>query len=93
VKALTAKRQEVDEEKARVLNRLRRLEGQVRGLQKMIDEERPCPEILTLLAGIRSALDATGDLILEKYLLDCQANPGGMADPQAIIQTVRLARR
>lgn len=91
--ALTAKRQEVDEEKARVLNRLRRLEGQVRGLQKMIDEERPCPEILTLLAGIRSALDATGDLILEKYLADCQANPAGMADPQTIIQTVRLARR
>ena len=82
-----------DDAKSKVLNRLRRLEGQVRGLHKMVEEERPCPEILTLLAGVRSALDATGDLILEKYLTDCHADPEAKTDPQVIIQTVKLARR
>jgi hypothetical protein len=41
------------ETRARVLNRLKRLEGQVRGLQKMVEEERNCLEILTLLAGVK----------------------------------------
>ena len=52
-------------DKSKILNRLRRLEGQVRGLHKMVEEERPCRDILTLLAGVRSALDAAGDQILE----------------------------
>lgn len=82
-----------EDDRARVLNRLRRLEGQVRGLQKMVEEDRPCQEVLTLLAGVRSALDATGDLILERYLTDCQADPQAAADTRAIIQAVRLARR
>ena len=59
--------------KTRILNRLKRLEGQVRGLQRMVAEERSCQEVLTLVSGVRSALDATADVILENYLLDCQA--------------------
>ena len=61
-----------NDEKQRILNRLRRLEGQVRGLHKMVEEERPCQEILTLLSGIKSALDATGDAIFEQYLDRCE---------------------
>ena len=48
-------------EKTRIVNRLRRLEGQVRGLQRMVEEDRSCQEILTLLSGVRSALDATAE--------------------------------
>ncbi|MER3489138.1 MAG: hypothetical protein C4328_04420 [Meiothermus sp.] len=40
-----------------MLNRLKRLEGQVRGLQKMVQEDRDCREILTLLSGVRRALE------------------------------------
>ncbi len=80
-------------EKTKILNRLRRLEGQVRGLQKMIDEERPCQEILTLLSGIRSALDSTADVILENYLRACQAEiEQGQRDLTSIIKAVKLAR-
>ena len=43
--------------KEQVLNRLKRLEGQVRGLQKMVQEDRDCREILTLLSGVRRALE------------------------------------
>ena len=59
-------------EKQKILNRLRRLEGQVRGLHKMVEEDRPCQDILTLLAGIKSALNATGDALFESYIDRCQ---------------------
>ncbi|MEM6430262.1 MAG: metal-sensitive transcriptional regulator, partial [Deinococcota bacterium] len=55
-----------------MINRLRRLEGQVRGLQRMVEEERSCKDVLTLLAGVRSALNATADRILVNYLEHCQ---------------------
>jgi DNA-binding FrmR family transcriptional regulator len=80
--------------KEQVLNRLKRLEGQVRGLQKMIEEERDCLEILTLLSGVRSALEAAGDLIFEAYLEECQAELAkGQGDTRAILGAVRLLRR
>lgn len=81
------------EARARVLNRLKRLEGQVRGLQKMVEEDRGCREILTLLSGIKSALEATGDLIFETYLEQCQADlANGQGDTRAIVEVVRLLR-
>lgn len=75
----------------RIRNRLRRLEGQVRGLQRMLDEERECADILTLLGGIRSALDATGDLILERHLLRCGAAMDE-AEREDLLKAIRLAR-
>lgn len=80
--------------KEQVLNRLKRLEGQVRGLQKMVEEDRDCREILILLSGVRSALEATGDIIFETYLEECQADLAkGQGDTRAIVEAVRLLRR
>ena len=70
---------------------MRRLEGQVRGLHKMVEEDRPCQEILTLLAGIKSALDATGDAIFEGYLDRCEQVEQPMS-PSEIIKAARLLR-
>ena len=78
-------------EQQRILNRLRRLEGQVRGLHKMVEEERPCQEILTLLAGVKSALSATGDAIFEGYLEHCQ-QVGPPASSSEIVKVARLLR-
>ncbi len=80
-------------EKTRIVNRLRRLEGQVRGLQRMVEEDRSCQEILTLLSGVRSALDATADVILETYLLECRSELADRPDEvDSIIAAVKLAR-
>ena len=80
-------------EKKRILNRLKRLEGQVRGLHRIDEEGRACRDILTLLAGVRSALDATGDTILENYLKSCQADfETGSGDVGDLLAAVRLAR-
>jgi DNA-binding FrmR family transcriptional regulator len=79
--------------KAKLLNRLRRVEGQVRGLQRMIEEGRECHEILSLLAGVRSALDAAGDLVLETYLDKCRAElQAGEGDIRELVRAVKLAR-
>lgn len=79
--------------KSRIINRLRRLEGQVRGLQRMVGEERSCQDTLTLLAGIRSALDGAGDLILEDYLENCAPGLDGDSDAVAeLVRAVKLAR-
>ncbi len=48
------------EDDARILNRLARIEGQVRGLQRMIEQGKDCEEILAQLAAIKSALDKVG---------------------------------
>lgn len=79
--------------KRKVLNRLRRLEGQVRGLQQMIEDGRSCREVLTLLAGVRSALNATGHVILEEYATGCLTEVRETESTvRDLIEAVRLAR-
>ena len=87
----TARFTPVAAEKQKILNRLRRLEGQVRGLHKMVEEDRPCQEILTLLAGIKSALNASGDAIFEQYLDRCEQVEQPIS-PSEIIKVARLLR-
>lgn len=81
-----------EKDKQRVLNRLRRIEGQVRGLHKMIEEERPCQEVLTLLSGIRSALNSTSEVVFTQYLNSCVADAGDLLSTEAIVKTARLLR-
>ena len=49
-------------------NRLKRIEGQVRGLEKMVDEDKYCIDIITQSSAIRSALSSVEDLMLENHL-------------------------
>ena len=51
--------------------RLARIAGQVSGIQKMVDEERYCVDILTQVAALRAALDQFGLLMLTSHLEDC----------------------
>ena len=50
----------MESDPARLMHRLRRLEGQVRGIQRMVEERRDCHEIITQLAAVRSAVDQVG---------------------------------
>jgi DNA-binding FrmR family transcriptional regulator len=54
-----------------VTKRLKRIEGQVRGLQKMIDDDKSCEEILIQIGSVKSALHKTGQVILEGHLHHC----------------------
>src|SRR5438067_1924274 len=55
----------------RVRDRLRRAEGQVRGVQRMLDENRPCEEIVTQLLAARSALDQVIRQVLSEQVSEC----------------------
>lgn len=57
--------------KDEVLKRLRRIEGQIKGIQKMIEEEKQCADILTQVAAARAAINKVGSLILQRYAKTC----------------------
>ena len=62
---------EVHPSHAAELTRLRRIEGQVRGIQKMIEDRRYCVDILTQLSSISAALSRVQENILERHLRSC----------------------
>jgi DNA-binding FrmR family transcriptional regulator len=77
--------------------RVNRIEGQVRGLGRMIDEDRYCIDILTQLAAVRSALDALGVELLEHHLHGCvqeavRSGDGDKAIDEALAVIRRFAR-
>jgi DNA-binding FrmR family transcriptional regulator len=59
--------------KERNQKRLRRIEGQVRGLQKMVDDDRYCADILTQIASVHEALRAVGRELMRNHLKHCAA--------------------
>ena len=59
------------ETKQRVLLRLRRIEGQVRGLQRMVEEERYCPDVMEQVSAVQESLRAAGRLMLRNHLQHC----------------------
>jgi DNA-binding FrmR family transcriptional regulator len=62
----------VDSElKAANLNRLKRIEGQVRGLQKMVEDDRYCADILVQVASVQEALRGVGRNLMKNHLQHC----------------------
>lgn len=57
--------------KASYANRLRRIEGQVRGLQRMIEEDRYCIDVLTQISSVTAALDAVALGLVDEHLRHC----------------------
>ena len=68
------------ESKEEILKRLRRIEGQVKGIHRMIEEDKNCVEILTQVAAVRAAINRAGGLILEKHSLTCIENAASSDD-------------
>jgi DNA-binding FrmR family transcriptional regulator len=56
---------------AEILVRLKRIEGQARGVQKMVEEERECADILRQLNAINEAIRSTSRLLAEQYAAEC----------------------
>jgi DNA-binding FrmR family transcriptional regulator len=73
---------EVDPEaKHSIMSRLRRIEGQVRGLQKMVDEERYCADVPMQLSSVQEALRGVGRALLHNHLKHCATEAIRSADP------------
>jgi len=70
----------MNEERRDVLLRLRRIEGQIRGLQRMVEEEVACADILTQVAAVTAAVKKVGTVVVKTYMEEClnktQRTPG-----------------
>ena len=69
-----------------IQRRLNKIEGQVKGIQRMVEEEKPCVDILTQIAAIRAAINKVGGLILDRYSRDCLQNSMNAKDQEAELQ-------
>ena len=69
------------EERKRLIDRLRRVEGQVRGLQRMVDEGRYCADILTQISAVQASLRGAADQVLEGHLRHCVTDAIRSGDP------------
>jgi CsoR family transcriptional regulator, copper-sensing transcriptional repressor len=68
--------------KDRNLKRLRRIEGQVRGLQRMVDEDRYCADIMTQISSVQQALRSVGRELMRNHLKHCAAEALRSGDPE-----------
>lgn len=59
------------EHRQQVLNRLSRIEGHVRAIKRMVENDKACPDVLIQIAAVRSAINAVGRVILEDHLQSC----------------------
>lgn len=71
------------ERRDRNLKRLRRIEGQVRGLQRMINEDRYCADILTQISSVQEALRSVGRELMRNHLKHCAASAIRSGEPEA----------
>ena len=69
-----------------IVSRLRKIEGQIRGLQGMIQDGKECEDILVQVRAVQSALKSVGSLVLKSYLLKCYNEMGEKPDPDEIFR-------
>jgi DNA-binding FrmR family transcriptional regulator len=72
-----------EERRENCLRRLKAAEGQIGGLQEMIEAQRPCMEVLTQLAAAQSALRQVSRIILRNYLENCATQAIRRSEPKA----------
>lgn len=80
-----------EESLRKIINRLSRIEGHIRGIKTMLREERPCPEVLVQIAAIRGAIDRVGRIILDEHLSECIARAAQEGDIQSEIEELKVA--
>jgi CsoR family transcriptional regulator, copper-sensing transcriptional repressor len=75
----------------KLLDRLARVEGQVRAVRKMIEEDRACPDVLNQMLAARSGLEQAGKIVLETYVDNCLAQRAEV--PQDALDDIRETMR
>jgi len=75
-----------------VKNRIKRIEGQLRGILKMMEENKDCKEVITQLSAVRSAVDRTVGVVVSSNLVECvlEAEKNGENTDQLIKEAVNL---
>jgi CsoR family transcriptional regulator, copper-sensing transcriptional repressor len=61
----------MDEKRKKILDRFKRIEGQLRGLQKMIENQGPCEDILIQVSAVTAAMKRAGAAVIQAYMEEC----------------------
>jgi DNA-binding FrmR family transcriptional regulator len=80
------------QDKDALLNRLRRIEGQVRGLQQMVGDERYCVDVVTQIAAVQSALEEVGLRLVRSHVAHCARERGDVDASEVMAAVERLVR-
>ncbi|WP_204139831.1 metal-sensitive transcriptional regulator [Halomicronema sp. CCY15110] len=75
----------------RIINRLARIEGQVRGIQTMIRNQRACPDVLVQIVSVRAALGRVARIILDEHLSDCLTRAAEEGNIQEELEQLKAA--
>ena len=72
-----------------VINRLARIEGHVRAIKRMVEEDKSCPDVLMQIAAVRSAMNSVGRVILEDHLQSCMVEAVEKDDYKRALQDLK----
>ncbi|MEL6554607.1 MAG: metal-sensitive transcriptional regulator [Cyanobacteria bacterium J06621_11] len=80
-----------EESLRKIINRLSRLEGHIRGVKTMVQENRPCPDVLVQVAAVRGGLDRVARIILDEHLSECMTRAAEEGNIAAEIDALKAA--
>jgi DNA-binding FrmR family transcriptional regulator len=85
----TQSKQEISKET--LLKRLRRIEGQIRGIEKMITEDRDCVDLVIQLAAVRSGIEGIGAIVLNNCMILClNKDPNATANVDSLSKAISI---
>jgi DNA-binding FrmR family transcriptional regulator len=80
-----------DVSKQTLVRRLRRIEGQIRGIEKMINEDRDCVDLVIQLAAVRSGIEGIGAIVLNNCMILClNKDPDANADIDSLSKAISI---
>lgn len=85
-----------EEDKKKMLNRLKKAEGQIKGIEKMVEMDAYCPDIMTQVAAVQAALDGFNKVLLTAHIKGCVVQDilaGKEEAPEELAELVRRLMR
>jgi DNA-binding FrmR family transcriptional regulator len=80
-----------EESMRRIVNRLSRIEGHIRGVKTMVQQNSPCPDVLLQIAAVRGALDKVARIVLDEHLTECIARASENGNIDVEIEQLKAA--
>ena len=89
----TRKKMRTEEEQRALLSRLKRAEGQIRGIERMVENDAYCPDILIQVSAVTSALNSFNKELLASHVKSCVAEDIREGKEEAVDEMVKLLRK
>jgi CsoR family transcriptional regulator, copper-sensing transcriptional repressor len=80
-----------EESLRKIVNRLSRIEGHIRGIKTMVQQDSPCPDVLLQIAAVRGALDKVARIVLDEHLTECIARAAQEGNMEVELEQLKAA--